>query len=228
MKKPVWILRNPSKGSENEEIDQEEMSAVKDKGKAIMQETEPPKKIKKRETIQIGHNEELAQKLHAEELAKIEEETVQKEDVIPEQVMKESSRKAEGRLKRKASKAREDKDKRQKKQDDPEKLMEYVEVISDSEEVISVTPLAVKSPVVGEDSFKQGRIDANEADENYYPALDEMKSIKPKKKRVVIQELSESTTTISSQLSSQQSQEKKAKIDDDHQLAESMQAQEQD
>ncbi|GKA81074.1 putative reverse transcriptase domain-containing protein [Tanacetum coccineum] len=65
---------------------------------------------------------------------KLKKETVQKEDVIPEQVMRESSRKAKGRLKRKASKPREDKDKRQKKQDDPEKLMEYVEVISDSKE----------------------------------------------------------------------------------------------
>ncbi|GJU89023.1 hypothetical protein Tco_1301446 [Tanacetum coccineum] len=213
-------------------------SVVKDKGKAIMQEFEPPKKIKKREMIQIGHDEELAQKLHTEELAKkevaskssqahdidwsdpaviryhtlqnrsfsiaevrknmcmylrnqggyklshfkgmkhedirpifervwdqnhafvpkdseiekevmkrsgfiqkqstkeekekkkdeesskqVEEETVQKEDVIPEQVMNESSRKAEGRLKRNALKARKDKDKRQKKQDDLEKLM---------------------------------------------------------------------------------------------------------
>ncbi|GKB52105.1 hypothetical protein Tco_0902858 [Tanacetum coccineum] len=39
-------------------------------------------------------------------------------------------------------------------------------------------------------------------------ALEEMKSTKPNKKGVVIQELGESTTTISSQLSSQQSQEK--------------------
>ncbi|GJW94515.1 hypothetical protein Tco_0174187, partial [Tanacetum coccineum] len=39
-------------------------------------------------------------------------------------------------------------------------------------------------------------------------AFEEMKITKPKKKRVVIQELGESTTTISSQLSSQQSQEK--------------------
>ncbi|GJW15076.1 hypothetical protein Tco_0019209 [Tanacetum coccineum] len=38
--------------------------------------------------------------------------------------------------------------------------------------------------------------------------LEEMKSTKPKKKGVVIQELGESTTTISSQLSSQQSQDK--------------------
>ncbi|GJZ11387.1 hypothetical protein Tco_0546146 [Tanacetum coccineum] len=65
-------------------------------------------------------------------------------------------------------------------------------------------------------------------------ALKEMKSTKPKKKGVVIQEIGESTTTISSQLSSQQSQEKgkgiliEAKIDADHQLAERMQAQEQE
>ncbi|GJU04984.1 hypothetical protein Tco_1121414 [Tanacetum coccineum] len=39
-------------------------------------------------------------------------------------------------------------------------------------------------------------------------ALEEMKSTKPKKKGVVIQELGESTITISSQLSSQQSQDK--------------------
>ncbi|GJQ95137.1 hypothetical protein Tco_0006276 [Tanacetum coccineum] len=92
------------------------------------------------------------------EVMKRSEETVQKEDVIPEQVMKESSRKAEGRLKRKASKPREDKDKRQKKQDDPEKLMEYVEVISDSEEVISVTPLAVKSPIMLNDLDREDLI----------------------------------------------------------------------
>ncbi|GJT90061.1 uncharacterized mitochondrial protein-like protein [Tanacetum coccineum] len=39
-------------------------------------------------------------------------------------------------------------------------------------------------------------------------ALDKLKTTKPKKKGVVIQELGESTTTISSQLSSQQSQDK--------------------
>ncbi|GJR96081.1 hypothetical protein Tco_0268255 [Tanacetum coccineum] len=260
-------------------------SVEKDKGKAIMQDSEPIKKIKKREMIQIGHDEELAQKLYAKELAKsttrqeqekydfekalelqkqldereenrsffvaevgknmcmylknqggyklshfkgmkyedirpifervwdqnqafvpkdseiekevkkrsgfiqkqstkeekekkkdeesskqVEEETVQKEDVIPEQVVKESSRKAEGRLKRKASKPREDKDKRQKKQDDPEKLMEYVEVISDSEEVISVTPLAVKSPIVGWKSYCKedvGYYEIHRADGSY-------------------------------------------------------------
>ncbi|GJV15201.1 hypothetical protein Tco_1360524 [Tanacetum coccineum] len=65
-------------------------------------------------------------------------------------------------------------------------------------------------------------------------ALEEMKNIKPKKKGVVIQDLGESTTTttISSQLPSQQSQDKGkgilVKIDADHQLAERMQAQEQE
>nr|GEW90747.1 putative ribonuclease H-like domain-containing protein [Tanacetum cinerariifolium] len=45
-------------------------STSKDKGKGIMQETELPKKIKKREMIQLSLNEELTQKLYAEELAK--------------------------------------------------------------------------------------------------------------------------------------------------------------
>ncbi|GKC77330.1 hypothetical protein Tco_1128104 [Tanacetum coccineum] len=60
-----------------------------------------------------------------------------------------SSNKLRRKIEKKASKPKEDKDKRQKKQDDPKKLTKYVEVISDSKEVISVTPLAVKSPIVG-------------------------------------------------------------------------------
>ncbi|GKA91672.1 hypothetical protein Tco_0813597 [Tanacetum coccineum] len=84
------------------------------------------------------------------------------------------------------------------------------------------------------DASKHGRIDAIDADEEITmvsvhevnvsageevfattvdditlaQVLEEMKNTKPKKKRIVIQELGESTTTISSQLSSQQSQEK--------------------
>ncbi|GJR82141.1 hypothetical protein Tco_0152926 [Tanacetum coccineum] len=58
------------------------------------------------------------------------------------------------------AKARDDKDKRQKMQDDPEKLtlMGYVEVISDSEEIISVIPLAVKSPIVNWKSYCKGDV----------------------------------------------------------------------
>ncbi|GJT43805.1 putative ribonuclease H-like domain-containing protein [Tanacetum coccineum] len=69
----------------------------------------------------------------------------EKEKVKQKSLEKEKSpEKARGRLKRKVSKARQDKNKRQKMQDDPEKIifMEHVEVISDSEEVINVTPLA--------------------------------------------------------------------------------------
>ncbi|GKC07924.1 hypothetical protein Tco_0999534 [Tanacetum coccineum] len=93
--------------------------------------------------------------LQQEFLKQVEEEIVQQDDIVSEQVVKESSRKAGGRLKSKTSKARKDKDKRQKNQDDPEKLtlMEYVEVISDSEEVISVIPLAVKSSIVSWKSY---------------------------------------------------------------------------
>ncbi|GJS76632.1 hypothetical protein Tco_0726513 [Tanacetum coccineum] len=43
---------------------------IKDKGKAIMQESEQPKKIKKKEYQQISLDEEIAQNLYAEELAK--------------------------------------------------------------------------------------------------------------------------------------------------------------
>ncbi|GJW09531.1 hypothetical protein Tco_1575358 [Tanacetum coccineum] len=66
-------------------------------------------------------------------------------------------------------------------------------------------------------------------------ALTEIKSIKPKDKGVVIEELGESIRTIYSQLSSQQLQDKGkwllielAKIDADHQLAKRLQAQEQE
>nr|GEU96534.1 copia protein [Tanacetum cinerariifolium] len=45
-------------------------SLAKDKGKGSMQETELPKKLKKKEMIHLSLDEELAQKLYAEELAK--------------------------------------------------------------------------------------------------------------------------------------------------------------
>nr|GEV33088.1 hypothetical protein [Tanacetum cinerariifolium] len=47
-------------------------SLAKDKGKGSMQETELPKKLKKKEMIHLSLDEELAQKLYAEELAKEE------------------------------------------------------------------------------------------------------------------------------------------------------------
>nr|GEX03974.1 hypothetical protein [Tanacetum cinerariifolium] len=47
-------------------------SSAKDKGKGIMQETELPKKLKKKEMIQLSLDEKLAQKLFPEELVKKE------------------------------------------------------------------------------------------------------------------------------------------------------------
>nr|GEW20130.1 hypothetical protein [Tanacetum cinerariifolium] len=68
------IKDSPKQGRMIREIDKDEnvnlRSTTKDKRKGIMQETELPKKIKKRKMIQLSLNEELAQKLHAEELAK--------------------------------------------------------------------------------------------------------------------------------------------------------------
>nr|GEW51000.1 hypothetical protein [Tanacetum cinerariifolium] len=59
-----------------EEMDKDEninlRSSTKDKGKGIMKETELPKKLKKKELIQLHLDEELAQKLYAKELAKDE------------------------------------------------------------------------------------------------------------------------------------------------------------
>ncbi|GKB42556.1 hypothetical protein Tco_0887498 [Tanacetum coccineum] len=43
---------------------------AKDKGKAIMQESEPPKKVKKRVKVQMSMDEELAKKVYEEEQAK--------------------------------------------------------------------------------------------------------------------------------------------------------------
>ncbi|GJU90507.1 hypothetical protein Tco_1302930 [Tanacetum coccineum] len=45
-------------------------SKAKDKGKAIMQELKPPKKLKKRVQVQLSVNEELARKVQEEEQAK--------------------------------------------------------------------------------------------------------------------------------------------------------------
>nr|GFA78721.1 hypothetical protein [Tanacetum cinerariifolium] len=44
---------------------------ARDKGKAVMQESEPTKKIKKRIQVQMSINEELGRKLHKEELARL-------------------------------------------------------------------------------------------------------------------------------------------------------------
>ncbi|GJY76809.1 hypothetical protein Tco_0481925 [Tanacetum coccineum] len=194
-----------------------------------MQESEPPKKSKKRVQVQMSLDEELAKKLSEEDHArfnakhearfKVEQEQeridfettleLQKQLDEREEVASKSRQAydidwsdpgviiyhtlqnrsfsiAEVRknmyvmgsnqalctkdLRLKKEVLKETRGQRQKKQDDPEKLMEYVEVISDSEEVISVTPLAVKSPIVGWKSYCKedvGYYEIHRADGSY-------------------------------------------------------------
>ncbi|GJW35451.1 hypothetical protein Tco_0058371 [Tanacetum coccineum] len=60
---------------------------TKDKGKAIMQESEQPKKIKKRVQIQMSLDEELAQKLHEEEQARFNAEQEAKFNAEQEELL---------------------------------------------------------------------------------------------------------------------------------------------
>ncbi|GJW63211.1 hypothetical protein Tco_0115095 [Tanacetum coccineum] len=123
---------------------------AKDKGKEIMHESEPPKKIKKRVQVQISVDEELAKKQldEREEVAAkvdqahdinwsdpdnqesskpVEEVIVQQDDVIAEQAVKESSRTAGGRRKKLLARKRaketlsEESAKKQNLEDDIEK-----------------------------------------------------------------------------------------------------------
>nr|GEW86332.1 copia protein [Tanacetum cinerariifolium] len=72
-RKVIWMIEKLDK---DEDVNLVETllnirrSSTKDKGKRIMQETKLPKKLKKKEMIQLSLDEELAQKLYAEELAK--------------------------------------------------------------------------------------------------------------------------------------------------------------
>ncbi|GKB09090.1 putative ribonuclease H-like domain-containing protein [Tanacetum coccineum] len=69
---------------------------TKDRGKAVMQESEPPKKIKKRVQIQMSIDEELAQKLHEEEQARFNAEQEAKFNEEQEQEQERLDYKADG------------------------------------------------------------------------------------------------------------------------------------
>nr|GEY80718.1 hypothetical protein [Tanacetum cinerariifolium] len=69
------ILSNRSKKLESQlkqKKSKEVIHSSEEEGPRIMQETELPKKLKKKEMIQLCLDEELAQKLYADELAKEE------------------------------------------------------------------------------------------------------------------------------------------------------------
>ncbi|GJV80642.1 hypothetical protein Tco_1516512 [Tanacetum coccineum] len=93
---------------------------------------------------------------------------------------------------------------------------EVVEVINTAKLIIDVAQVSAASDIVSADSVATTVSAATTTtatittvdDITLAQALEEMKSTKPKKKGIVIQELGESTTKISSQLSSQQSLDK--------------------
>ncbi|GJV73670.1 putative ribonuclease H-like domain-containing protein [Tanacetum coccineum] len=68
---------------------------TKDKGKTIMQESEQPKKIKKRVQIQMSLDEELAQKLHEEEQARFNAEQEAKFNAEQEELLASETTKDE-------------------------------------------------------------------------------------------------------------------------------------
>ncbi|GKD58491.1 hypothetical protein Tco_1296000 [Tanacetum coccineum] len=73
----------------------ETTETTKDKGKAIMQESEQPKKIKKRVQIQMSLDEELAQKLHKEEQARFNAEQDAKFNAEQEELLTSETTKDE-------------------------------------------------------------------------------------------------------------------------------------
>ncbi|GJS55400.1 reverse transcriptase domain-containing protein [Tanacetum coccineum] len=222
------------------ELDSTAGVKAKDKGKAIMHESEPPKKIKKRVQVQMSVDEELAKKVFEEEQARfnaeyearlkaeqkqeridfetalelqkqldereevtakvdeahdidwsdhvvliyhtlknrpfsmaevrknmclylknqesskpVKEEIGQQDDVIAEQAMKESSRKARGRRKKSLARKRaretlsEESAKKQKLEDDTEKeeLQVFLNIVPEKES-LNVESLATKYPIV--------------------------------------------------------------------------------
>nr|GEX27428.1 hypothetical protein [Tanacetum cinerariifolium] len=122
-------------------------------------------------------------------------------------------------------------------EDDKVNVIEAVEVINTAKLIIDAAQISVAGDIVSTASAAT-TVSATTItidDITLAQVLEEMKSTKPKNKRVVIQEPSESTTTISSKQSHDKANialiktwdDIHAKIDVDHQLAERMQAQEQ-
>nr|GEZ85162.1 hypothetical protein [Tanacetum cinerariifolium] len=131
------------------------------KGKAIMQESEPTKKIKKRIQVQMSIDEELARKLHEEEMARFnaEQEAIdiaRKEKVVVKEKRKKSddsskpTRKKILARKRAGGNDSQESVKKQKLEDDTEKkeLKAYLDIVPEDEFVMEVESLAIKYPII--------------------------------------------------------------------------------
>nr|GEU41039.1 hypothetical protein [Tanacetum cinerariifolium] len=136
-----------SKGNDDETLAETllniKRSSAKDKGKGIMQEPELPKNLKKKEMIPLSLDEELAQKLYAEELAK-EEERQKQERYNSEKLWKETNEEA---------KAQGDSDQ------EVEELKLYKRIILKDDIAIEAIPLAIKPLVITKYKIvKEGKI----------------------------------------------------------------------
>nr|GEV57413.1 RNA-directed DNA polymerase, eukaryota, reverse transcriptase zinc-binding domain protein [Tanacetum cinerariifolium] len=153
------IEDSPKQGRIIGEIDKDEninlRSTTKDKGKSIIQETKFPRKIKKREMIQLSLDEELAQKLHAEELAKEtarqEQERYNLEKAL--ELQKQLDQKEEDVDKEEEVKAQADTDQ------EVEEMKLYMKIVPDEDIAIDAIPLATKPTVIIEYKIvKEGKI----------------------------------------------------------------------
>nr|GEX08489.1 hypothetical protein [Tanacetum cinerariifolium] len=160
----VHIEDSPKQERIIKEMDKDEninLSSAKDKGKGIMQETELPKKLKKKELIQLSLNKELAQKLYAEELAKEEARQeiwdqvhifVPKDSEIEREVMKRarfdlqqgSSKKK--RLDQQTEETEEEAEAQGNSNQEVEELKLYMRIIPEEDITIEAIPLAIKPP----------------------------------------------------------------------------------
>nr|GEU72781.1 ribonuclease H-like domain-containing protein [Tanacetum cinerariifolium] len=177
---------------------------TKDKGKGIMQETEIPKKIKKRELIQLSLNEELAQKLHAKELAKetasqeqekynlektleLQRQLDQRREDVTQEVMKRSGfhLQQESLKKQKLDEQIEEEVEAQTDSDqEVEEMKLYMRIVPDEEIAIDVIPLATKPPVIVEYKIvKEGKtstyhiIRADESTKRYNSLINLLENI---------------------------------------------------
>nr|GEW85500.1 hypothetical protein [Tanacetum cinerariifolium] len=130
-------------------------SLAKDKGKGIMQETELPKKLKKKEMIQLSLDEELAQKLYAKELvkegARQEHERYNLEKAL--ELQRHSKKQRLDQQTEEEAEAQGDSDQ------EVEELKIYMRIIPKEDIAIEAIPLAIKPSVIIEYKIvKEGKI----------------------------------------------------------------------
>nr|GEX19818.1 reverse transcriptase domain-containing protein [Tanacetum cinerariifolium] len=144
----VDIEDSPKHGRIIEAIDEDEnVNLVSEREEGIMQETELPKKIKKKEMVQLSLDEELAQKLYAEELVR----------------MQQDKNKKESTKKQKLDQQIEEEEEEVKAQGDNDQEVEhmklYMRIVPDEKIAIDAIPLATKPPIIVEYKItKKGKI----------------------------------------------------------------------